>query len=148
MKNYITILVESIEDIVERTPARFFMSRRADGTEPFPSSKKWKGGTVLRMKNGEEWFHADDGSQPILMTDYNRSDLRLDEAPMLGRGMSSAARARDIEQSDREYIEQQKIKAEWRKMQADAGNPNKKWPGWSGIEPSTIKQLRGRLGLD
>jgi hypothetical protein len=52
------------------------------------------------------------------------ADLR--EAPLLGRGMSPEARARDIEQSDREYVKQVQFKNKWKKA-----NPGKKWPGWS-----------------
>jgi hypothetical protein len=47
------------------------------------------------------------------------------EGRVLGRGMSPEARARDIEQSDIEYIEQRQFKEKWKK-----DNPGKKWPGY------------------
>jgi hypothetical protein len=40
--------------------------------------------------------------------------------------MSPGARARDVEQSDREYVKQVQFKNKWKKA-----NPGKKWPGWS-----------------
>jgi len=55
-----------------------------------------------------------------------KEDADLREAPLLGRGMSPEARARDIEQSDREYVKQVQFKNKWKKA-----NPGKKWPGWS-----------------
>lgn len=53
-------------------------------------------------------------------------DESVDEAPLLGSGMSPETRARDVEQSDREYIMQRQFKDKWKKE-----NPNKKWPGYS-----------------
>ncbi len=47
------------------------------------------------------------------------------EGRVLGRGMSPEARARDIEQSDIEYIEQRQFKEKWKK-----DNPGKPWPGY------------------
>lgn len=44
---------------------------------------------------------------------------------ILGRGMSKDARARDIEQSDIEYIEQRQFREKWK-----SENPGKKWPGY------------------
>jgi hypothetical protein len=47
------------------------------------------------------------------------------EGTVLGRGMSSDARARDVDQSDIEYIEQREFKDQWKQE-----NPGKKWPGY------------------
>lgn len=44
---------------------------------------------------------------------------------VLGRGMSSADRAADIDQSDREYIKQMEFKRKWKSK-----NPGKPWPGY------------------
>jgi hypothetical protein len=49
----------------------------------------------------------------------------LKAGPLLGRGMSSDARARDVDQSDIEYIEQREFKDQWKQE-----NPGKKWPGY------------------
>jgi hypothetical protein len=49
----------------------------------------------------------------------------LKAGPLLGRGMSSDARARDIDRSDIEYIEQREFKDQWKQE-----NPGKKWPGY------------------
>ena len=50
----------------------------------------------------------------------------IKESPILGRGMSPEARARDVDQSDREYIEQRQFKDNWKKE-----NPGQKWPGYT-----------------
>ena len=47
------------------------------------------------------------------------------EGRVLGIGMSPEARARDIDQSDIEYIEQREFKDQWKQE-----NPGKKWPGY------------------
>lgn len=54
---------------------------------------------------------------------YRITPLRA--GPLLGRGMSSDARARDIDRSDIEYIEQRQFKDQWKQE-----NPGKKWPGY------------------
>lgn len=64
-----------------------------------------------------------------------KEDINLDEGRALGRGMSPEARARDIEQSDREYIEQRQRKEEWKRK-----NPGKPFPGHAAIK-EPLEQL-------
>jgi hypothetical protein len=56
---------------------------------------------------------------------YQEEQNSMKESRVLGRGMSPEARARDIEQSDIEYIEQRQFKEKWKK-----DNPGKPWPGY------------------
>jgi hypothetical protein len=56
---------------------------------------------------------------------YQEEQNSVKEGRVLGRGMSPEARARDIEQSDIEYIEQRQFKDKWKK-----DNPGKPWPGY------------------
>jgi len=54
---------------------------------------------------------------------HRNQGTSLRESPLLGRGMSDAARSRDIDQSDKEYIEQRNFKNDWKR-----NNPGKVWP--------------------
>jgi hypothetical protein len=65
----------------------------------------------------------------------NKNKKKVSETPVLGKGMSPDTMARDIEQSDREYIVQRQFKDAWKKK-----NPGKKWPGYSKAGFDDIKE--------
>lgn len=65
----------------------------------------------------------------------------FEEQKMAETGMTKDARARDIEQSDREYIVQKQFRDKWKKE-----NPGKPWPGYhnAGFNDSTVsEEMRG-----
>ena len=68
-----------------------------------------------------------------------RAKPEVQESPLLGRGMSPEARARDVDQSDQEYILQKKFKDRWKKE-----NPDKVWPGYrkAGFESPYDTKIR------
>ena len=65
------------------------------------------------------------------------------EAGLLGQGTSKSARAADVDQSDREYIAQRKMKKKWKQQ-----NPGQQWPGYKqakidlskGIKEETVNE--------
>lgn len=78
MRKYIDIINETNKIAHRQEWVKFFMARRADGAEPSPPQKRMKSGTLVTMTNGQKWFHAYDGSQPIIITDDNENLLSFE----------------------------------------------------------------------